>query len=74
MSKAEKEKYNKNHPDITGMSSGKKDKDEEAMLNDISGGGESSSGDPFDQLDDKPKSSSKKANNKKEASQDPQDK
>ena len=65
MSKAEKEKYRKNHPDITGMSSGKKDKDEEAMLNDISGGGASDSGDPFDQLDEKPKSTNK-ANNKKE--------
>ena len=51
MSEAEQEKYRKNHPDITGMSSGKKDKDEEAMLNDISGGGASDSGDPFDQLD-----------------------
>jgi hypothetical protein len=53
------------------MSSGKKDKDEEAMLNDISGGGESNSGDPFDQLDDKPKST-KRAKNKK--SNLPQDK
>lgn len=74
MSKADQDKYRKNHPDITGMSSGKKDKDEEAMLNDISGGGESSSGDPFDQLDDKPKSSPKKASSKKEKRQEPQDK
>jgi len=70
MSEAEQEKYRKNHPDITGMSSGKKDKDEEAMLNDISGGGASDSGDPFDQLDDKPKSTKK--NKKKESK--PQDK
>ena len=70
MSKAEQEKYRKNHPDITGMSSGKKDKDEEAMLNDISGGA-SESGDPFDQLDDKPKSL-KKGRNKK--NKEPQDK
>jgi hypothetical protein len=70
MSEAELEKYRKNHPDITGMSSGKKDKDEEAMLNDISGGGASESGDPFDQLDDKPKPSKK--NKKKESK--PQDK
>ena len=70
MSKADQEKYRKNHPDITGMSSGKKDKDEEAMLNDISGGGESDSGDPFDQLDEKPKS--KKGRKRKE--EKPQDK
>lgn len=63
-SKSEQEKYKKNHPDITGMSSGKKDKDEEAMLNDISGGGDSDSCDPFDQLDEKPKNS-KKINKKK---------
>lgn len=72
MSKADQEKYLKNHPDITGMSSGKKDKDEEAMLNDISGGGESESGDPFDQLDEKPKSSKKKSKNKDKLPQDKQ--
>ena len=56
-SKEEEEKYRKNHPDITGMSSGKKDKDEEMMLNDISGSGSSSDGggDPFDEIDEKPK-------------------
>ena len=28
-------KFNKKHPDITGMSSGKKDRDEEAMMKDF---------------------------------------
>lgn len=62
MSKEEEQKYKKNHPDITGMSSGKKDKDEEEMLNDISGkGGSEGGGDPFDEIDEKPKKQPKKS-------------
>jgi hypothetical protein len=46
------------------MSSGKKDKDEEMMLNDISGSGSSEGGgDPFEEIDEKPKTKkSKKVN------------
>jgi hypothetical protein len=61
-------KYLKNHPDITGMMSeaGGKDKDEEEMLNDISGNG--SSVDPTDSIDremeDKPEKKHKKPKEK----------
>ena len=57
-------KYMNKHPDITGMmaDSGGKDKDEEEMLNDISGKG--SDIDPTDSIDremeDKPEKKSKK--------------
>lgn len=49
--KSKDPKYLKNHPDITGMmsDSGSKDKDEEEMLNDISGKG--SGEDPTDSID-----------------------
>jgi hypothetical protein len=56
-------KYLKNHPDITGMmsDSGGKDKDEEEMLNDISGKGDGQ--DPTDSIDqemeDKPEKKAK---------------
>ena len=61
-------KYMKNHPDITGMmsSAGEKDKDEEDMLNDISGKSEGS--DPLDSIDkemeDKPVKSKSKSKSK----------
>ena len=63
-------KYLKNHPDITGMmsESGGKDKDEEEMLNDISGKG--SGEDPTDSIDremeDKPEKKPKKEKRPKE--------
>ena len=62
-------KYLKNHPDITGMMSDSgKDKDEEEMLNDISGKGNGE--DPTDSIDremeDKPDKKKPKENKPKE--------